>query len=255
MSTAALRPIALPAFAFALVIALWEFVVTAFHIPVFLLPPPSAILSEGIKFGWPLITVHTTATLQTILLGFACAVVFAVPLGVLLAANRLTAEALYPLIVFAHAVPVIAIAPIVVVSFGVGLVSRLIVVTLICFFPIMVSTASGILNTPRDMNDLGITVGASKVQRVLTISLPNALPFIFNGFRIGITGSVIGAVVGEFVSANAGLGYIIVRSTSDFNIPLAMAAVIILAVISVVLYQFVSVIQAWATPWAPKLDR
>lgn len=255
MNGAAIRPVLLPAMAFILAVALWQVAVKALQVPEFLLPAPSSILSAAMKFGWPLITVHMMATLQTILLGFAMAVAVAVPLGVLLAANRFTAEALYPLIVFAHAVPVIAIAPIVVVSFGVGLTSRLIVVTLISFFPIMVSTASGILNTPRDMNDLGITVGASKVQRVLTLSLPNALPFIFNGLRIGITGSVIGAVVGEFVSANAGLGYIVVRSTSDFNIPLAMAAVIVLAVISVTLYQLVSALQARMTPWAPKLDR
>jgi NitT/TauT family transport system permease protein len=255
MNSATLRPIALPAFAFAMVVVLWQVGVEAFQVPEFLLPPPSSILAEAMKFGWPLITVHMLATLQTVLLGFFLAVVVAVPLGVVLAANRLTAEAFYPLIVFAHAVPVIAIAPIVVVSFGVGLTSRLIVVTLISFFPIMVSTASGILNTPRDMNDLGITVGASKLQRVLTLSLPNALPFIFNGLRIGITGSVIGAVVGEFVSANSGLGYIVVRSTSDFNIPLAMAAVIVLAVISVTLYQLVSTLQARMTPWTPKLER
>lgn len=255
MSNAALRPIVLPIFAFVAALALWQFVVRAFDVPEFLLPAPTAIFRAAVNFGWPLLTVHTLATLQTILLGFAMAAAIAVPLGVLLAANRFTSEALYPLIVFAHAVPVIAIAPIVVVVFGVGLTSRLIVVTLISFFPIMVSTASGILNTPRDMNDLGITVGASKVERVLTISLPNALPFIFNGFRIGITGSVIGAVVGEFVSANSGLGYIVVRSTSDFDIPLAMAAVVVLATISVTLYQLVSAIQVQLTPWAPKLDR
>lgn len=247
-----LRPIVLPIFSFVLLILLWEAVVVGFQVPEFLLPRPSSILAAGLRFGWPLISVHTAATLQTILLGFTISVIVAVPLGVMLAASRLASEAFYPLLVFTHAIPVIAIAPIVVVSFGTGLISRLIVVTLISFFPIMVSTATGVMNAPKDMLDLGRTVGASKWQRIATIAFPNAIPFIFNGFRIGIVGSVIGAVVGEFVSANAGLGYLVVRSTSDFDIPMAMACVIILAIVSVTLYQLTAIVQARASPWAPQ---
>ncbi len=249
-----LRPILLPIIAFVVLIAAWQFIVVAFEIPAFLLPSPSAILKAALRFGWPLLTVHTAATLETILLGFAISVVLSVPLGVMLASNKLASEAFYPLLVFTHAIPVIAIAPIVVVSVGTGLNARLIVVTLISFFPIMVSTATGILNAPKDMLDLGRTVGASKWQRIATIALPHAVPFMFNGFRIGIVGAVIGAVVGEFVSANSGLGYLVVRSTSDFDIPMAIAAVIILAVMSVTLYQLTAVVQTRVSPWAPQSE-
>lgn len=245
------RPVILPIFTFTLLIVFWQFAADAFDVPTYLLPSPTQIVQAAVGFGWPFLTVHTTATLETILIGFAISVVIAVPLGILLASSKLASEALYPLLVFTHAIPVIAIAPIVVVMVGTGISARLIVVTLISFFPIMVSTATGVMNSPADMIELGRTVGASKWQRIASISLPHAVPFMFNGFRIGIAVAVIGAVVGEFVSANAGLGYLVVRSTSDFNIPMAMASVAVLATISVALYQLVIVAQRILTPWAP----
>jgi NitT/TauT family transport system permease protein len=248
------RPVLLPVLTFVVLILAWQAVVVGFEVPEFLLPRPTAIFAAALRFGWPLLTVHATTTLETILLGFVISAVIAVPLGVLLAANKLASEAFYPLLIFTHAIPVIAIAPIVVVGFGTGLKARLIVVTLISFFPIMVSTVTGILNAPAEMLDLGRTVGASKWQRIATIAFPHAIPFIFNGFRIGIVGSVIGAVVGEFVSANSGLGYLVVRSTSDFDIPTAMACVIILATMSVMLYQLTAIVQAHISPWAPRGD-
>ncbi len=246
-----LRPVLLPILTFVFLILAWQMITVGFQVPEFLLPRPTSIIAAALRLGWPLLTVHAAATLETILLGFIISALVAVPLGVMLAANKLASEALYPLLIFTHAIPVIAIAPIVVVSVGTGLNARLIVVTLISFFPIMVSTATGILNAPGDMLDLGRTVGASKWQRIATIAFPHAIPFIFNGFRIGIVGSVIGAVVGEFVSANSGLGYLVVRSTSDFDVPAAMVCVIILAIISVTLYQLTTIVQALISPWAP----
>ncbi len=243
-----LRAVLLPLAAFLVLIAVWEAAVAAFHVPPFLLPAPSAIVRAVTQFGPTFLTVHATATLETILIGFALSVMIGVPLGTALAANKLTAEALYPLLIFTHAIPIIAIAPIIVVVFGTGLGSRLIVVTLISFFPTMVSTATGILNVPADMLELAHTAGASRWQTTRTIKLPSAVPFIFSGLRIGITGAVVGAVVAEFVSAEAGLGYLVVRATNDFNIPLAMGAVIALATLSVVLYQLVAMTQRLVMP-------
>ncbi len=252
--TGSLRAVLLPIAAFVVLVAAWEACVIAFKIPPFLLPAPSAILDAALQFGPTILTVHTAATLGTVLIGFALSVVIGVPLGIALASNRIASEAFYPLLVFTHAIPIIAIAPIIVVVFGTGLGSRLIVVTLISFFPTMVSTATGMINVPAGMLELAHTVGASRWQTIRTIKLPNAVPFIFSGLRIGITGSVVGAVVAEFVSADAGLGYLVVRATNDFNIPLAMAAVIILATISVVLYQLVQTAQLLVMPGARARD-
>jgi len=246
------RPFILPLFAFVMLVVIWEVAVAALKIPPFLLPAPSAIVSAAMQLGGPLMARHFLATLSTVLLGFAISIVVGVPLGTALASSKTASEAFHPLLVFTHAIPVVAIAPIIVVVFGTGLTARLIVVTLISFFPIMVSTATGILNAPADLLELGRTAGASKWQTICTIKFPNAVPFIFNGLRIGVTGSVIGAVVAEFVSADAGLGYLVVRATTDFNIPLALASVTVLATMSVTLYQLVSTAQRIVFPWNPR---
>jgi NitT/TauT family transport system permease protein len=243
------RSVLLPLAAFLAFLALWEGVIRIFNIPIYLAPPPSGIISEFYKLAGLFLT-HAAATLQTIVLGFLLAAAIAIPLGAAIAAHRLVSEALYPLIVFTHAIPVIAVAPIIVVVFGTGIASRLVVVLLISFFPIMVSTATGLLQTPKDMLDLAAATGTSRLQRLLRIEMPYAVPYIFNGLRIGITAAVVGGVVGEFVSADKGLGYLVVHNTSNFNLPRAMAAVTILAIMSVVLYQLVALCQRTLFPWS-----
>ena len=249
LQMASARSILLPIVAFLLFLLAWEGIVRGFNIPSYLVPPPSLIAREGYTLAG-LYAVHAVATLETILIGFAFATILAIPLGAMIASNRLVSEAVYPLIVFSHAIPVIAIAPIIVVVFGTGMVSRLVVVVLISFFPIMVSTATGLLETPDDMLELGTVTGTSRLQQLRRIAIPYAIPFIFNGLRIGITAAVVGAVVGEFVSADRGLGYLVIHNTTNFNVPRAMAAVVILATISVVLYQLVAHTQRLLFSWS-----
>ena len=243
------RKIVLPVVTFAVFLAVWELVCRAFAIPVYLLPAPSTIFAAGHRLGWALAS-NAGATLLTIVAGFALSILIGIPLGVLVSCSPLVAEAFYPLIVFTHAIPIIAIAPIIVVIFGTDLLARLIIVVLIAFFPIMVATASGMLNTPRDMLELASATAASKLTEILTIRIPHAIGFIFGGLRIGITVAVVGAVVSEFVSSDSGLGYLVVSATTQFNVPLAMSAVIVLAMISVVLYQLVGVSQRVLFPWS-----
>lgn len=154
------------------------------------------------------------------------------------------------LIVFAHAIPVIALAPIIVLSLGPGMAARVVVVVLISFFPILVSTVTGLRATPTEMLELAKVAGSSRLQSLLTVELPGAVPYIFNGLRIGISTAVIGGVVGEFVSSDNGLGYLVVHSTTNFDVPRAMASVAILALMSVILYQSVEWIQKLLFPWS-----
>lgn len=247
----ALRPIILPIISLAILLLIWELYVWLFELPAYLLPPPSAIWESGASIIGA-VPIHVWATLYTVLAGFLVSVTIAIPLGILISVNRLASEAIYPLLVFANAVPVIAVAPIIVVMLGTGIESRLVINFLVCFFPIMVATATGVLDTPKDYLDLSKSTGASFMTGLLTIRMPHAIPFIFSGLKIGITLSVIGAVVGEFITSNRGLGYLIVSATTNFDLAQAMFAVVVLAFMSVILFQVVQFAQKFWFPWSIK---
>ena len=233
-------------------LALWELAVIILEIPAYLLPAPSRVWSAAVDIA-AVLPRHILATLVTVLSGFALSTAISIPLGVGLSINKTVSEALYPLLVFANAVPVIAVAPIIVVMFGTGLESRLVITLMVCFFPIMVATATGILDTPREYLDLSKSTGAS-FGTELTIRMPHAAPFIFSGLKIGITLSVIGAVVGEFITSQRGLGFLIVSATTNFDLAQAIASVVALALMSVVLYQIVQQVQKIWLPWSIKAE-
>lgn len=251
--TATQRRVVLPIATFIVFVIAWQVISWVFKVPVYLLPSPIDIWGGAQRLG-PAIFWNMLETLKTILIGFCLACLVGIPLGVAVSVNRLTSEAIYPLIVFLNAIPIIAIAPILVVIFGPDITTRLIIVTLMAFFPIMVATATGILDTPTEMMDLARVAGASKLTEVVTVRLPHAVPFIFGGLRIGVTVSVIGAVVAEFVNANKGLGFLVTSSTAQFAIPSAMACVVVLALISVLLYQSINVINKVFFPWSLRND-
>jgi NitT/TauT family transport system permease protein len=242
------RRFILPVAAFVIFIGVWQIVSSLFSIPVYILPSPVDIYDGGSRLGLALFT-NMGETLKTILLGFVLSCLVGIPLGILVSVNRTISEAIYPIIVFLNAIPIVAIAPVIVVIFGTDMTARLIIVMLIAFFPIMVATATGILATPEEMRDLASVTGAGTLMEVLTIRLPHAMSYVFGGLRIGVTVSVVGAVVAEFVNANKGLGFLVVSSTSQFDIGMAMACVTLLAVISVLLYQAVGVVQRLFFPW------
>ncbi|MGV8855950.1 MAG: ABC transporter permease [Devosia sp.] len=243
------RRIVLPLVTFIVFLLVWQTVSLIFNIPVYLMPAPTEIFKGGMRLG-PALFSNTLETLTTILIGFALSCAIGIPLGVLVSVNRLTSEAIYPLIVFLNAVPIVAIAPILVVIFGTDMTARLIIVTLIAFFPIMVATASGILDTPDEMLDLARVAGASPLTEILTVRLPHAVVFIFGGLRIGVTVAVVGAVVAEFVNANKGLGFLVTSSTAQFAIPTAMACVVMLALVSVALYESVNLVHRTFFSWS-----
>ncbi|MBP1849199.1 ABC transporter permease [Rhizobium halophytocola] len=248
MVTARHRRYLMPLLAFAVFIGLWQAVSSLFAVPTYLLPSPIDIVEGGRQLGYTLFS-NAAETLKTILLGFLLSCLVGIPLGILVSVNRTVSEAFYPIIVFLNAIPIVAIAPVIVVIFGTDMTARLIIVTLIAFFPIMVATATGILDTPEEMRDLAAVTGAGTLVEVLTIRLPHAMTFVFGGLRIGVTVAVVGAVVAEFVNANKGLGFLVVSSTSQFEIGMAMACVTMLALISVLLYQAVGLVQRLFFDW------
>lgn len=251
--TASYRRILLPLATFLLYLCCWQLVSFAFDVPIYLMPSPLDIIEGGYKLG-PTLFSNTAETLKTILIGFLLSCLVGIPLGVVVSVNRWVSESIYPLIVFLNAIPIVAIAPILVVIFGTDITARLIIVTLIAFFPIMVATASGILDTPSEMLDLARVAGASRLTEILTVRLPHATAFIFGGLRIGVTVAVVGAVVAEFVNANKGLGFLVTSSTAQFAIPTAMACVVMLAMVSVLLYEAVNWTHRLFFPWSLRND-
>jgi len=195
------------------------------------------------------------ATLTTVLLGFAASIVVAIPLAIAISASPWVARAIYPLLLITQSTPIIAIAPILVVMAGTGQLSRTLVTFLIAFFPLLVSTVTGLLATPKESVDLARALRMNFWQELRFIRMPTAIPFIFSGLRVAISLSVIGAVVAEFVTANAGLGYLITQSTAFFNVPLAFGAVILLAIMGITLFGCVVLAERLLFPWSVSADR
>ena len=238
----------------AVVIGVWEACVHIFKIPVYLLPAPSAVWVETIQIGWT-VASHTLATLNTVMLGFIASVVISLPLAVLLTSSRAMANALYPLLVLTQSIPKVALAPLLVVVLGANELPRVVVTFLVAFFPLVLSTAAGLIAVPAELIELGRSCKASRLQELLRIRMPYAIPFIFSGLKAAIALSVVGAVVAEFVNADRGLGYFIITATAFFKVPAAWGALIILSVMGIVLFQLVVMVERILFPWAAGDDK
>jgi NitT/TauT family transport system permease protein len=227
----------------------WEVAVTVFRIPVYLLPAPSEIWRETAAIPQRTIE-NTVATLETVLLGFAVSVLVSLPIAVMIAYSRWFAEAVYPLLVFTQSIPKVALAPILVVAIGANELPRVIVTFLVAFFPLVISAATGLLATPKELCELGRCHMASWWQELAYIRFPYAVPYVFSGVKVAITLAVVGAVVGEFVAADRGLGYMITSSAAYFRTPLAYGAMVLLSLMGIVLFQVVVVIEKVFFPWS-----
>lgn len=237
-------------------VGLWELATRLFSIPAFLLPAPSAILDAFAAIGFGRWMVHVWSTLRVALLGFALAIAVSIPLAMVMMRSAFLSRTLYPLLVIVQSTPVVAIAPIIIVALGAGDLPRVVITTLITFFPLVVSTATGLAATPPELIELSRSLRAPARREMAQIRLPYAVPYVFSALKISITLAVIGAVVAEFVAAEAGVGYFIQFSTSMFKIPQAWAGLFVLAAMSLVLFQAVVLTQKWLFPWSlPKDSR
>src|SRR5437667_10015620 len=238
----------MPALTLVGALALWEAATSVFQIPRFIMPAPSAILGEGWEWRVRFIG-HTWVTLYETLGGFALSVAVGVPLAVMLVSPPAMKRALYPLIVLTQSVPKIAIAPVLLLVMGHGEIPKVIVAFLVAFFPIVVDTATGLAATPPELLDLSRSYRASAFKTFVKVRLPMALPFFFAGAKVAITLSVIGAVVGEFVGSDKGLGYVILSATSYWKTELAFSSMILLSVMAIVLFGAVALVERLVCPW------
>lgn len=239
-----------PLLVFVGVIAVWEAGCRLLEVPSFLLPAPSMIVQGFREQELSTWAAHTWATLRVAIMGFIVAVAVSIPLAIGLATSKLMSRAVYPLIVVIHSMPIVAVAPIIVVTMGTSDLPRVAITFLITFFPIVVTTTAGLLATPPELIELSRSLRAEWARETYHIRLPFALPYIFSALKISTTLAVIGAVVAEFVSAEKGLGYMIQFTTSFFKINQAFAALTLLVVISLCFFQFIALMQRIIVPWA-----
>lgn len=236
----------LPAVVTAVVLLVaWELIVRALEVQRWLLPAPTVIFGELFdSFG--LLVRHAGTTLTEILVGFAVSV----SLGILLASgivwSRAVERSVYPIIIASQTIPIFTLAPLLIIWVGTDIMSKVIVVVLFTFFPIVISLVTGLRSVDREMIDMFRTLGASPSQIFRKLMVPTALPNFFAGLKIAAVVSVIGAVIGEWVGASAGLGWLMKLSGPQFQTARVFAAIVVLSVLAMGLFSAVVAIEKWA---------
>lgn len=239
-----------PVMGFVIVLTVWELACRVLPIPSFVLPSPWVIVKGTTELSPWIWLDHAWATLRVAIMGYLAAIVISIPLALALANSKLLSRTMLPLLIVIQSTPIVAVAPIIVVMLGTSDLPRVVITFLITFFPIVVSTVTGLLATPPELIELSRSLRASRLRQMLHVRLPYALPYVFSALKISTTLAVIGAVVAEFVAAEKGLGYFILFSTQFFKIPHAFAALVLLVGISLLLYRLVVVIQVRFVPWS-----
>ncbi len=238
-----------PAFVLsATLLVFWELYVRVGLISQRVLPTPTAIVRALID-NWDIISVHTIQTLLETVLGMAAATLLGLLLAILLDTSQWMRRAIYPLLVTSQTIPIIALAPLLLIWFGFDIGPKIIVVTLYCFFPIAVACADGLAGAEPEMLNLLKSMNASRWQILWLVRLPQAMPAFFSGLRIAATYSVTGAIVGEFVGAYQGLGIYMQREANSFGTVQVFAAILVTAALSLLLFGLVSLIERIALPW------
>lgn len=228
--------------------ALWQLAVATLHPPPFILPPPSAILSELASApGWYL--QNTLDTIGATLLGFAVALLVGCVAAVAIVYSRTLENTLYTLLVAMNSVPKIALAPLFIIWLGTGLESKVAISFLIALFAIVVDAVLGLRSVDPDAIDLFRSMRCSPLKALIWLRLPNALPYLFAGMKVAISLALVGAIAGEFVAAQKGLGYIILSAQGTFDTTRVFAAIVLLGVLGTVLFFMVEIAERLVCPW------
>jgi NitT/TauT family transport system permease protein len=229
-------------------VAVWELLCRALNIPVFLIPAPSQV-AWRLYEKRDLYLIHTWTTLYETTAGFLLAVVFGILCAAIIVVIPKLRDIVMPLLLVAQLVPKVAIAPLLLIWFGYGLFPKVLVAFLVAFFPIVVNGASGLASVQPELLDLGHSLQASRWQTFWKFRIPTALPELFSGMKVAVTLAIIGAIIGEFVGGNRGLGYLIIVANQELDTPLAFAAIFLLSVAGIALYAIVEMLERMLIPW------
>lgn len=244
LNAAWLRPFVL----LIMIVVAWDLAIRLFHIPAYQVPAPGDVV-KVLWTDWPELLSQTWPTTYATVVGFALSALFGIPVAMLIAGSRTVESYVYPLLVFSQSIPKVAIAPLFVVWFGFGIVPKIIAAFLLGFFPVVVSAVQGFKSVDPDMVDLARAMKGSRVSVFCAVNLPHAMPAIFSGLKVSVTLAVVGAVVGEFVGSNSGIGYVLQRSIGTFDLPTMFAALVILALLGVILFWIVDRVEHFVIPW------
>jgi NitT/TauT family transport system permease protein len=230
------------------IIIAWDLTIRLFKIPAYQIPAPVDVVVV-LWNDWPELLRQTWPTTYATICGFLLSAVFGILVAMLIAGSKTVESYIYPLLVFSQSVPKVAIAPLFVVWFGFGIIPKIIAAFLLGFFPVVVSAVQGFKSVDPDMVDLARAMQGSRFHVFRAVNLPHAMPAIFSGLKVSVTLAVVGAVVGEFVGSNSGIGYVLQRSIGTFDLPTMFAALVILALLGVVLFWIVDRIERFVIPW------
>jgi NitT/TauT family transport system permease protein len=229
-------------------LALWEAIVALLKMPPYLLPGPIQIFDTFVS-EFPKLAFHGWVTLYEMLLGYGLAVAVAIPLAIAITSSERFDRFAMPTLLFFQVVPKVAIAPLFLVWFGVGALPKVLVAFLISFFPIVIDAAVGLRSMSTEMRDLARSMGATRGQVFARFRLPTSLPYLFSGLKVAATLAVAGAVVGEFVGADKGLGYLLLVTNSNMETALMFATLFALTIIGLVFFYAVELLEAVLIPW------
>lgn len=237
-----------PALLIASLLLLWHFLAVGTGLSAFILPSPAQVIQAGLETQTRLISAIGTTMLETAI-GLAIALVLGVAIAALMDLSSFWQRALYPILVASQTVQILAIAPLLIIWFGFGLLPKIIIVVLVCFFPLAVSTADGLASADPDLIALLRSMGARRGQIWRMVRLPAALPSFFSGLRIAVTYSVVGATIGEWVGGSAGLGLYLLRSKNALQTDQVFVAMLITTLLSIGLFVLVYLIERAVLPW------
>ena len=226
----------------------WQIFVVTYGVPAYLLPAPAAIARAFVD-QLPILLSNGWVTVYEMLAGYALAVGIAIPLAIAITSSKRFNEFVMPTMLFFQIVPKVAIAPLFLVWFGVGATPKILVAFLISFFPIVIDAAVGLRSMSTEMIDLARSMGATRMQVFAQFRLPTSLPYLFSGLKVAATLAIVGAVVGEFVGADKGLGYLLLVTNSNMETALMFATIVALTIIGLVFYYLVEFLEGLLIPW------
>jgi NitT/TauT family transport system permease protein len=232
-------------------IAIWQLGCSLLKIDPFIVPSPVQVAQSLFKWAPQLVT-NSIQTLLTTLLGFGAAVIFGLTLGVIIGSSRVLYDGIYPLMIAFNSIPKVAILPIIVVWFGIGTVPAVVIAFAISFFPIVVNVATGLATIEPELQDVMRVLGAHKRQIVMKIGLPRSMPYFFASLKVAIGLAFVGSILAETVAANSGMGYLMMAASSNFNVPLVFAGLVVVAIMGIVMYEICALLERRVTFWATR---